>query len=151
MDSVIPLGIVIYIVASVLGAVLKSINSSKGPVSGGSKPQWGSIPSAPLDQAEQSVESQTYEIVNEVVEPMDLDESNPPDLVIDESQTRRSYSSMDWDEDEIEGQLLGMKSRPNSKQVGFGNYGCSRETMRRGLILSEIWRLPRSKRRWPDR
>lgn len=156
MDIIIPIGVVIYILVSVLGAVLKSLNSP-----GNSSPRSPRPVSSPFPTLEQMFgleeeeeetkenergmlgettyveQAETYTDTGQVVEDVEV--------IADEFESADSI----WEGEQSEDFTKSQGAQEKSRSLGLGRL--NRQAFRRAIIMSEIVRKPRAMRRWPDR
>lgn len=124
---IVPLGVILYIAFSVIGAVIKAINNP---------------PAQPSKYPVASLEKISLEIPDKPSKTLyDTEE---------DSHIQRSYQVSQEDD------WLDLKTTKDSKTVAIGenvNLVSSNlaSKMREGFIMSEIIREPRSRRPWPNR
>lgn len=124
---IVPLGVILYIAFSVIGAVIKAINNP---------------PARPSNHPVASPEKMSLEVPKKP--------SKTLYDTVEESHIKSSY------QDDLEDDWLDLGTKQHSKTIASGqslNLTPSNlaSKMRAGFIMSEIIREPRSQRPWPNR
>ncbi len=167
MDFIVPIGIVIYVIASVIGAVLKMLNSDaphRQP-----KPDWGKTvrPVAPQNQPkqvqlaeelEQEVERGSLDQAIETYQIFETDTSSSSERLAekpstggDENSLQVSHNDQAVEEEWVKIAVTHRGSKKLRAQSVLDLTDHRREFLRRGIVLSELLREPRAKRPWPNR
>ncbi len=146
MNTIMPLIVVIYLVASVIGAVLQA---SKGKEPSPKRPESPKV-EKPLESAQ-------------VVEAQRLDEDKSLHSLSNPTRAFQTVSSMEehdeemefeWDDEFDDEPLRSRIIQKHTEAVDklrSGDQKDIKEYMREGLVMSELFREPRSRRPWPQR